>query len=1173
MPGVNRSQAVAGEKTSFYLQAKDSTGNNKVTNGDAQGDLQSPQEQFSVDIIGEHISLSGMVTYLDSGQYRVDYTIIKAGNYQVHVKTGGTDIYCGLGEGNKCSPFALEVLPGETLSSICEAESSFDPVDNLVEARAGDVGKIYLQAKDAFGNNRRSGGDDVLVTFTSAVNPDVRYRGNVVDRDDGTYYISYSIPLAGKYLVSITVDGDPVKYCVGPSGERWHSREYDGVSVYSAPSFCTVDDSLSLNVIHREIHAASSTIIEEEGTSLNTAIVGVETGFVVESRDKFGNLRSGSSTSNIEESGDGKSDAFLVSIVGPSGHETVTSSAMQTLSSLDSSISGYFRLSYGGRVSDDVPHDVSDSAMQLVLMAMHGHGSNPSVEVRRMTLDGNYQWHITFTDHLELWSQDPLKVVPGSDGFIAVSNAMSVSMEASGGLYPVRYTLWEKGIYELSVFWGTTLVSGSSYTVEVGNGTPQASSSTAFGEGLQSGVAGDQVSFEVVIRDQRQPEVQSIKASGIVIEYINEIQRLNIAANSGESFQLTFRGQTSEDMTVGLSTAEELEMALEKLVTIGQVRVTSDGTSSVIQKGDALDIEFLTEHGSLTLLTSSGQNIVSKLVEGEAPFRAERQSFTCYADRGYVILSFKDRTTTIEYIDDIVTFESKISGLVGSNVSIVVADAAIETVCSTSYQQILVDFSVELGNVEPISLNFNGLENGSMFIYGNGEEEHGAVNGIRPIMGYFTISHNGMKTDLLALEASAIDVKTALESLPTIGSVYVTKDMVGLLRDKEGQNLVPGTTSLFGIWSITFSDERTPGCEPGSWDKCPSNIGDVTPLVIDTSMLSFEIGSTQQQPTPTMEAIEVRKGSNGNIYDNVGEQPEIEFSLTHDLIPHVGIGMFEVHSITCSYTAAALEAHDSKGAFELRILDKRIHIDAFTSMSDLKRMIRDALGLDYLVGTNGSSNSTVCHFDSDHPVTVVTNISFAKETGPLPVFHVHSEQNVIISVDNLVDAVDRVEHLGGGRHAVSYTPTISGSYSTSIKINDKYLWTDLSSGVIVHPSVASALHSTHDSNLVTIAGKQASFHIICRDRFGNRLHSNESNKSSLVVDLIGKPDVCTGQHDNDHPNVVIDELEIGSPDGHYSVAFTPSIAGTHQVSISLRSQGGLLATYFRNQDFTSCKKE
>ena len=233
--GQNRSVAVAGERTMFYLQARDSSGNDKLTNGDAQGDMQSPEEQFTVDIVAalqklapsktegieiECGSVSGVVTYLENGKYRVDYYVLKAGSYQVHVKTGGTDIFCGLGEENKCSLFPLTVLPGAILASNCEVESSFNPVDSLVEARAGDIGKVFLQAKDAFGNNRVVGGDDVIARFQSVANPDIQYRGNVVDRQDGSYLVTYSIPLAGSFLVSITLGGEVVKYCVGPSGER-----------------------------------------------------------------------------------------------------------------------------------------------------------------------------------------------------------------------------------------------------------------------------------------------------------------------------------------------------------------------------------------------------------------------------------------------------------------------------------------------------------------------------------------------------------------------------------------------------------------------------------------------------------------------------------------------------------------------------------------------------------------------------------------------------------------------------------------------------------------------------------------------------------------------------------------------------------------------------------------
>ena len=475
--------AVAGERTSFFLQAKDGVGNNKLTSGDAQGDSQ--EEQFSLEILGDHGTISGDVTYLESGQYRVDYTVLKAGTYQVHVKTGDTDIYCGLGEENKCSPYTLTVLPGETLASNCEVESSFDPVDYLVEARAGANGKVYLQAKDAFGNNRISGGDDVIANFKSTANPDIRYRGNVLDRDDGTYQIMYLIPMAGSYVVYIYVGDEPVQYCVGPSGERWDSRQYNGISVYSSPSFCSLDDDLHVNVIHRELHGVSSTLVDEDGFSgLSSAVVGVETGFVIESRDKFGNLRSGSSTSNIEQSGDGMSDTYLVSLEAPSGHATITSTAVDILSCSDSSVSGYFRLSYGGRGSEDIPHHLSGSAMQVVLSSMHDSDeSSPSFEVSRSQVGGNYQWKITFTQNLDLWSSDSLSVLPGSDGATEVFNHMSVAKQPLSGLYPVHYTLWEVGTYTMNVISGDNLVS--SRTIDVANGAPQASSSSsASGDGL-----------------------------------------------------------------------------------------------------------------------------------------------------------------------------------------------------------------------------------------------------------------------------------------------------------------------------------------------------------------------------------------------------------------------------------------------------------------------------------------------------------------------------------------------------------------------------------------------------------------------------------------------------------------------------------------------------------------
>ena len=1165
----NRTVTIAGDRTSFYLQAKDSSGNNKLTNGDSQGDAQSPEEQFTVEIIGSHGAVSGDVVYLNSGMYRVDYSVLKAGTYQVHVKTGGTDIYCGLGEKNKCSPFALTVLPGATLASNSEAESSFDPVDNLVEARAGDTGKIFLQAKDAFGNNRKLGGDDVSAKFQSSLNPDIQYRGNVLDRSDGSYAISYSIPLSGDYIVSITLNGEPVQYCTGPNGERWDSRFYDGIRVYASPSFCSLDDSLTLNVIHRHIHGMSSTLIEEDGLSgLSNAVVGVQTGFVIESRDKFGNLRTGSSTSNIAESGDGMSDAFLVTFVSPSGRTTMTSSAVQLLTCSDSSITGYFRLSYGGSVSTDIPHDISATAMQIVLSVMHGQQIGvSSVEVHRnLDESGNYQWIITFIDHLDLWSEYPLVVLPGSDGFSAVADVLSVQKTASSGRYPIKYILWEKGTYDLSVYSGSTLVTGSSYTVEVINNLPLPSSSSAHGLGLQVGIAGEQSSFEVQVKDDRQSEIQSIIASGTVIDVVNEIQSLEILSGHGNTFQLEFRGQQTGAFEVGVSTLQHLTDALTALSSIGDVDVSSTGMS-IIETGDIIDIEFLTERGELDLIASTGPDIVTQLRAGEAPYRAERQSIHCNADGGYVILSFGDETATIDASDDMDGVQAKLSVLIGSPISIVKVDNSIATFCNLFGKHFFVDFPVEMGNVAAIEINSDFLQNGSISIYGSGEGQYGAVNGISPIMGQFTLAHTGTSTHFISVDASAADVKEALESLPTIGAVSVTKDTIGIRLDVNGENLVPGTTSLFSVWSVTFAPEDGDGCFPGSWDKCPSNIGDVPTLEIDTSMVSFENGSTQQQASPSIDVFEIQKGTTGNfIHDQ--DQVKIDFALTHDVATNTGIGMSATYEVSCSYLPEAIAANDPSGSFVIHILDKRITIAAQTTMAQLKTLLRSELDLIDNISTVGSSYGTVCRFDPNNPVTAVTKLSFSEREKSFSEFIVDSTDNLIVSTRNQVDPVDTVQHLGSGLFRVVYTPKVSGLYSASIKINNEYIWVDLSSGVLVEPTYASAHHSTHDSDVIAVAGAKHVFNVVSRDRFENWV-SPTSNDATIFASLSGYSDTCNHrQNTTERIGASVLKTDTGSTDGHYKISYTPSLAGNYQASVMMRAQGGLLATYYKNQDLS-----
>lgn len=45
------------------------------------------------------------------------------------------------------------------------------------------------------------------------------------------------------------------------------------------------------------------------------------------------------------------------------------------------------------------------------------------------------------------------------------------------------------------------------------------------------------------VKDRRQSEIQSLVTSAVVIDFIDEIQRVEVISNIGEVFQIEFRGQ------------------------------------------------------------------------------------------------------------------------------------------------------------------------------------------------------------------------------------------------------------------------------------------------------------------------------------------------------------------------------------------------------------------------------------------------------------------------------------------------------------------------------------------------------------------------------------------------------------------------------------------------------
>ncbi len=96
--------------------------------------------------------------------------------------------------------------------------------------------------------------------------------------------------------MQVTVGGEAVQHCIeAPSDATLAvlSREYDGVSVYTAPDGCSLEYP-TLTIVHGDLHTPSSTAeeaIESGESGLSAAVVGAPAQFMVVARDAFGNIR------------------------------------------------------------------------------------------------------------------------------------------------------------------------------------------------------------------------------------------------------------------------------------------------------------------------------------------------------------------------------------------------------------------------------------------------------------------------------------------------------------------------------------------------------------------------------------------------------------------------------------------------------------------------------------------------------------------------------------------------------------------------------------------------------------------------------------------------------------------------------------------------------------------
>jgi hypothetical protein len=194
-PGLEHN--VVGTPTYFYVPARDANTNNKTEDGD----------DFYISIDGpasEH--LTAYPVYQGGGLYRVDYTLTVQGNYTITIQMGGTDIYCGRGAANKCSPFAFYA---EAAALSFETTDTYGP--GLQYCVVGDVHSFIIAAYDTYKNRILHGGDTFNVTIVHTdLSLEKAYPGHVVDTGDGFYHVTYTTEVVGDYTVNILHDGQVI---------------------------------------------------------------------------------------------------------------------------------------------------------------------------------------------------------------------------------------------------------------------------------------------------------------------------------------------------------------------------------------------------------------------------------------------------------------------------------------------------------------------------------------------------------------------------------------------------------------------------------------------------------------------------------------------------------------------------------------------------------------------------------------------------------------------------------------------------------------------------------------------------------------------------------------------------------------------------------------------------
>eukprot|EP00696_Hemimastix_kukwesjijk_P000896 gnl/Hemi2/11171_TR3860_c0_g1_i1.p1 gnl/Hemi2/11171_TR3860_c0_g1~~gnl/Hemi2/11171_TR3860_c0_g1_i1.p1 ORF type:complete len:800 (-),score=268.87 gnl/Hemi2/11171_TR3860_c0_g1_i1:143-2542(-) len=454
--GAGCSQAIEGAHTTFKILAKVRTGQPKLYGGD----------KFVVSFIeGPALPKCSVVDHYD-GTYTVSYTAMQHGAYKLSITADTAHI-----EG---SPFTIRVAPGNAAPALTECMG-----DGLRGGAAGQQCSFDLTLYDLLKNRKQTGGatvlvqafrpeDDRVVVSSDAPQPDDHFKLKVVDKNDGSYNVTYCFLTAGQYKLRVLLNGAPIP----------HSPF--AISVAAGPA-----DNMQCTVV---------------GDGLLAGVCGVKGNFVVEARDCYGNCR-----------GRG-GETFRVLLIGPEVIEPL----------MEDTKDGKYHVSYEGKLAGEyqvsvtlgvfMRHHIKDSPFKLFMRPGSAcaknclaFGNGLSTIIAEKTACFKIQSRDQFGNNRDAGGDlfDVKIFTPALDDRPSVQLPAEVE-DHRDGTHSVTYTTNVSGSHNIQVFYAGTPISGSPFTVtslDSSAGRLSLGGKISFATGLTPTISGDATTFVIRARD------------------------------------------------------------------------------------------------------------------------------------------------------------------------------------------------------------------------------------------------------------------------------------------------------------------------------------------------------------------------------------------------------------------------------------------------------------------------------------------------------------------------------------------------------------------------------------------------------------------------------------------------------------------------------------------------